>query len=109
MNEPHGWLTNEQLITLAQKAQWYFDCDYHDGSDVVTFTGDGVGDLDQLIARLFSPVYNRITITCLLGDNWDDRVPCNKYDVVNLRWFYIQIQGQVNKPILGVYPNQTTS
>jgi hypothetical protein len=49
----HTLLTPDQHRDIARRAIWYFDCYFGAlGADSVVYTGDGVADLDRLIAIL---------------------------------------------------------
>lgn len=95
-------LTSDQQRLLAQRAQWYFDCYFGPPGDYVTFTGDGIEDLDSLIARLNTNAqYNRNRsqrFLCDVGGQYSDWRNFDIEDVYAIRQYYLEIWGNVNRP-----------
>jgi hypothetical protein len=97
-------LNPEDLKLLAMKACWYFDCYFGmNTDDSVVITGDGVDDLDSLIARLEAAIQTgsigvHARFLCDLGSFTSDWRPFDLEDVYALRAYYIEIYGNVNKP-----------
>jgi len=95
-------LTPEQQRLLARRAQWYFDCYFGPPGDYVTFTGDGVDDLDSLIARLNTNAqynFNRNQrFLCDVGGQYSDWRNFDIEDVYAIRYYFIQYYGDVSRP-----------
>lgn len=92
-------LTQQQINFLANKAQWYVEIDNRravDGGDVWVVTGDGVDDLDRLLALMPSLTVARFRIDT--GMHYDAWVPCTIADIQALRVAYVGYFGEVNKP-----------
>jgi hypothetical protein len=92
-------LTQQQINFLAKKAQWYVEIDNRravDGGDVYVITGDGVDDLDRLLALMPSLPVARFRIDT--GMHYDQWVPCTIIDIQALKTAYIGYYGNVNKP-----------
>ena len=92
-------LTQEQIDWLAKTASWKFDVDFRDLRDSVTYTGDGVDDLDMLINRLTGPLFQQPRILCDIGKLFSSWVPVTVDDIQALRLRYIEINGTVGKPL----------
>lgn len=95
-------LTPAQHRDLARRAQWYFDCYFGPPGDYVTFTGDGIEDLDRLIERLNTNAqYNRTRnqrFLCDVGGQYSDWRNFDIEDVYAIREQYLLYWGDVNKP-----------
>jgi hypothetical protein len=91
-------LTTEQLDFLAKTASWKFDVDFKDLRDSVTYTGDGVDDLDMLINRLTGPLYMQPKILCDVGKLFSSWIIVTVDDIYALRGRYIEIHGTASKP-----------
>jgi hypothetical protein len=69
-------LTSAQHRDIARRAQWYFDCYFGPPGDSVVFTGDGIEDLDELIARLNTNAQYNFTANqrflCDVGTQYSD-------------------------------------
>ncbi len=95
-------LTPAQQQILAQRAQWYFDIYFGPPGDWVTFTGDGVDDLDSLISRLNTNAQYNFNMSqrfmCDVGGQYSDWRPFDIEDVYAIRAYYIEFYGDVNKP-----------
>jgi len=96
-------LTAQQQQAVARKASWYFDCYF--GAlygDAVTFTGDGVGDLDKLISRLEDNALNnhesKQRFQCDVGGQYSDWRNFDLDDVYAIRAYFVGYYGDVNKP-----------
>ena len=98
-------LTPQDQQAIARRGIWYFDCYFgmnHD--DSVVFTGDGVDDLDALIARLQAAFSQPGAIgvnsrfLCDVGTQYSSYKPFDIEDVQAIRWYYVQYYGEVNKP-----------
>lgn len=92
-------LTQDQIDYQAAKASWYVDYNWNNwnvGGDTVVYTGDGVDDLDRLIAIMQSNPNGRALIdTGTLTSSW---VPCTVTDIQAIRTAYIAYWGTVNEP-----------
>lgn len=92
-------LTAQEIDFLAKKAQWYVEIDNRravDGGDVWVVTGDGVEDLDRLLALMPSlPVARFRVDTGMQYDRW---IACTIEDIQAIRTAYIGFYGPVNKP-----------
>jgi len=92
-------LTDAQLTQMASAASWKFDVDFKDyRTDSVTYTGDGVEDLDQLIVRLSGTFVIQPRILCDVGSLFSDWRAATVNDVIALKAKYIELNGTVNKP-----------
>jgi hypothetical protein len=101
-------LTADEQKAMARKAQWSFDCYFGlNTQDSVVFTGDGVEDLDNLIARLQFAVSNHGTgvnsrFQADVGTQYSVYRPFDIEDVRAVRSYYVAIYGVVDKPpVLG--------
>lgn len=83
---------------MAKAASWKFDVDFKDLRDTVTYTGDGVDDLDHLIGRLEGPFFQQPKIYCDVGKLFSSYVLVTVDDVRALRQRYIEVNGTVDKP-----------
>ena len=92
-------LTLDQINFQAQKASWYIDYNWNNwniGGDTVVYTGDGVDDLDRVIAVMQSnPNGIALIDTGTLTSSWQ---PCTLADVQGIRTAYIAYWGTVNEP-----------
>lgn len=92
-------LTQDQINYQAAKASWYVDYKWNSvfvTGDSVVFTGDGVDDLDRLIAVMESnPRGTALMDTGTLTSSW---VPCTVADIQALKTAYIAYWGTVNEP-----------
>lgn len=84
------------LQRLAQKANWYVDCDFHDRSDTVVYSGDGVDDLDQLLHVIDRNP--KMTMTIDVGQTHSIYLPVVRADIVALRAAYVAVWGETPKP-----------
>lgn len=104
-------LTPAQHRDIARRAQWYFDCYFGQPGDSVVFTGDGIDDLDDLIARLVcngSYNFNRNQrFMCDVGTQYSDWRPFDVDDVSAIKTQYVDFYGTVSKP--DVYTSNTIS
>lgn len=98
-------LTDDQLESLARKAEWKFDVSFKNergADDAVVYTGDGVDDLTKLISRLESMTTSggtpRYKILCDTGGLFSNYVIVTVDDVYALRAKFIEIWGTVAKP-----------
>ena len=97
-------LTASEQQTVARRAEFYFDCYFgmnHD--DSVVFTGDGVDDLDNLLARLqnafvFGGTNVNSRFLCDVGSQYSSWKPFDIGDVQAIRQYFIDYYGDVNKP-----------
>jgi len=94
-------LTQQQIQYVAQRASWYVEFDYHNitadnQGDPVVLTGDGVDDLDNLLIRIDTNPGCRMKMD--VGRQYSSFQPCTRADIVNLRHFFIEYYGTVNKP-----------
>lgn len=92
-------ITQEQINFLANKAQWYVEIDNHlavDGGDTWVVTGDGVDDLDRLLALM--PTLPKARFRIDVGRDYDSWVQCTFEDIQALRVAYAGYFGNVNKP-----------
>lgn len=95
-------LTQEQIDYLAQRAHWKFDVQENytqpRGFDPVTIVGDGVDDLNQLIARIENNGTQFTKIMADVGSSFSVYITATLADVYALRQAYIATWGTVNKP-----------
>jgi hypothetical protein len=97
-------LTIEEQKMIARKATWYFDCYFGMGTDdSVVFTGDGVDDLEMLLARLTSAIAHggigvKSRFQVDTGSQYSDWKPFDLEDVYAIRNYYIELYGDVPKP-----------
>lgn len=102
-------LTSDQHAYIAQRAQWYFDCQTAPRSttallDNVVFTGDGLDDLNRTIAWIgFNPQARIICEvgsngTVMLGNAFPKYLPCDIQDVYEIKNHFIAYYGSVDKP-----------
>jgi hypothetical protein len=83
---------------MASAASWKFDVDFRDRTDAVTYTGDGVEDLNQLIVRLSGTFVVQPRILCDVGSLFSDWRQATIDDVYALKEKYLELNGTVNKP-----------
>lgn len=95
-------LISAQHRDIARRAQWYFDCYFGPPGDSVVFTGDGIEDLDALIARLnTNAAYNfnaSQRFLCDVGTQYSDWRQFDIEDVYAIRQQYLDYYGNVNRP-----------
>ena len=92
-------ITAAQIEQMARAASWKFDVDFRDRiGDPVTYTGDGVQDLDQLIVRLSGTFVIQPRMQCDVGSLFSDWRAATVGDVIALKAKYIELNGTVNKP-----------
>ncbi len=90
-------LTAAHLDRLARQAHWSFDVKTYDTVDTVVMRGDGVDDLDQLLA-LIDRHAPRIKVLVDVGVQHSDFRLSGRADVVALRAKYVEIHGEVTSP-----------
>lgn len=94
-------LTSQEITQIARRAQWYIEASaMYLFQDSVVFTGDGVDDLDRVIAFMGSngwPVPKYMIDT---GSQYSVWKVCDIEDVQGIRAAYIEFYGTVNKPNL---------
>jgi hypothetical protein len=95
-------LTQVQIDYMAQRAYWqfYLQENYREarGYDPVMITGDGVDDLNQLIARIENWGTQFTRVMCDVGSAFSVYKESSVSDVYALRTAYISVWGTVNKP-----------
>ena len=96
-------LTQNQLQFLASTYAWKFDLGIRDArnyNDSVVYTGEGVEDLDSLIARLegLNSVPTSYILSVDVGSLFSDYVKVTLDDVYALKQTYISTFGNVNRP-----------
>jgi hypothetical protein len=96
------WLTSDQQVNVARRACWYFDCYFGPPDNSVIFTGDGLEDLNSLIARLTSNALhnhnNKQQFLCDTGFQYSLWRRFDLEDLAAIRNQFIQFYGSVNKP-----------
>jgi hypothetical protein len=105
-----GLLAPGEQIYIAHRAQWYFDCAFSPRSspnafgDNVTFTGQGLPDLERTIVVITANPTVRIICevgasgTVMLGNAFPKYLPCNVHDLEAIRDEYIAYYGSVDRP-----------
>jgi hypothetical protein len=84
---------------VAQGANWYFDVYFGQNTgDSVVFSGDGVDDLDRLIATVAAGTNRGGKMVCDVGVNYSSYRPCDLEDVQAIRTLFIGWYGTVAKP-----------
>lgn len=92
-------LTTEQRQSIARKANFYFDVNFnYKFQDSVVFTGDGVPDLDKLIAIMAAGTQRYATFLADVGSQYSVYRPFDLEDLVSIRQMFIDIYGNVNRP-----------
>lgn len=91
-----GLLTDDDLIFLLGTIAWKFDCDLGDNSDSVVMAGDGVDDLDRLLAQIDRYPRHRMIVN--VGAIYPNYKRANRQDIVNLRAKYVELHGETNEP-----------
>ena len=92
-------LTADQQRYLARKAQWYFDVYLgRQSGDSSVYTGDGVDDLDRLIALLNGTHAPDSRFMCDVGKQYSDWRAFDAQDVEAVRSYYVQFYGLTDKP-----------
>lgn len=102
-------LTPEQHAYIAQRAQWYFDCQTAPRNttallDNVVFTGQGLADLNRTIAWVnFNPTARIICEvgsdgTVPLGNAYPKYLPCDIQDIYAIKDEFIDYYGSVDRP-----------
>ena len=81
---------------LAAAGSWYFDCHLGDQSDTVVYTGDGVDDLDRLLAKLDGNP--KMTMVLDVGFDSSQWEVATRADVVRLRSAFVAKWGSEPKP-----------
>jgi len=93
---------------MAQRAYWqfYFQETFTEarGFDPVLLTGDGVEDLNQLIARIENTGTAYSRLFCDTGSSFSVYIQSSLADVYALRQAYIEVWGTVNKPLYDRLP-----
>lgn len=92
-------LTNAQLDYLARRADWKFEFgtrDARNAIDSAVYTGDGVDDLDRLIARVTGVLGSVLIVD--VGSSFSDYLRITVDDVYALRQRFIEVWGTVSKP-----------
>jgi len=103
-------LPQADINYIAQRAQWYFDCAVSPRNsptafgDNVTFTGQGLMDLNRTIDFIATNPHTRIICeigtqgTVLLGNAFPKYLPCNIEDIYAIKEAFIAFYGSVDKP-----------
>jgi len=92
-------LTDAQVDFMARTASWKFDIDFRDHlGDPVTYFGDGVDDLDELLVRLSGPFVIPPRVFCDVGALFSHYILVGTDDIQAIRTRYIDIYGTVAKP-----------
>lgn len=99
-------LPSSDIEYLAQKAQWYIDCKLQSNlgryspfhGDSVVITGDGVDDIDRLLALMAGYPNGRFAVD--VGRVESAYRPFTIEDAHALRTAYIKFWGTVSKPFL---------
>lgn len=92
-------MTVPEQRLVAQGANWYFDVYMGQNTgDSVVFTGDGVDDLDRLIAVVANGTQRGFKMVCDVGRNYSSYRPCDIEDVQAIRTLFIGWYGTVSKP-----------
>lgn len=92
-------LTFEQRQSIARKANFYFDVNFnYKFQDSVVYTGDGVPDLDKLIAIMAQGTQPYATFLADVGNQYSIYRPFDLEDLVSIRQMYIDIYGDVSRP-----------
>lgn len=89
-------IEQSDINRLAAAASWYFDCQLGDRNDTVVITGDGVDDLDKLLARIDGNP--RLTMVLDVGLDTSQWETATRADVVRLRAAYVAAWGAEPKP-----------
>lgn len=93
-----GILTTEQQEAIARKGYWNFEFYAGLGSqDSVTLPGDGVDDLDQLLARLEIPLARQNYLKVDVGSQEPAFRFCNRADVLAIRNAFVALYGEANR------------
>ena len=84
---------------VAQKANWYFDVYFGQNTgDSVVFCGDGVDDLDRMIATIANGTNRGGKMTCDLGTDYSNYKRCDLEDAQAIRALFVGWYGTVSKP-----------
>jgi hypothetical protein len=97
-------LSGTEHNLIAQRASWFFDVfpnDTNDRGDSSVFAGDGLDDLNQVIAFVGS--HPRCKIICEAGTaapgaTFARMAQCDIQDIYSVKTAYIAFYGSVNKP-----------
>ena len=102
-------LTPEQQAYVAQRAQWYFDCQTAPRNttalpDACTFTGQGLSDLNRTIG--FIAINPGVRVTCevgsdgtvTLGNAFPKYLIIDIQDVYEIKNQFIAYYGSVDRP-----------
>ncbi len=92
-------LTVIEQRRVAQRANWFFDLYGGQGTaDSVVYTGDGVDDLDRLIAVINNTTARGNKLVCDVSPgNFSEYKLCDVEDVEAIKMYYIGWYGTVSK------------
>ena len=93
-------LTDVEVDTLARRGQWYFDMYFGfpiERQDSVVMTGQGVNDLDRVIAVMSQGSTPTSRFLCDVGFNYSVYRQFDTEDVQRIRTRFIALYGTVNR------------
>ena len=89
-------LTPKEIDIAIHKGCWTFEVDYHDRTDSVVLSGDGVDDLDHVDSLMMT--FRRATFKLNIGQASDSYRVVDRADIAAMRQRFVEVWGELDKP-----------